>query len=269
MGRLGPVDLQQAAPRLRLRKVGSRAPHVEIGGQPRLVPQGHDIQRLFLQRGRFLQQFQLRAGAAIFDILAGDGRGDDPAGVGANIIRLGIAGGGGAYLGAQSTAEIGIEQDEQTRAGKAAVVPLPRRHTDIGRTIHAGQKVGSFGPQQRLCCADPVARRGDVEIGGKPALYQRIQHGVAETLPPVVGQPRLGQRRAIGRRRIDRGLRLDLGNGRAGRKRAGGQHHRQETANRSGRHAGAIVMSSSIWSISSLRRARSTERGFPKRAMPR
>ena len=265
MGCLRPSDFDQAQPRFRLRQIGCSAAHVEIGRQPGFEAQGHDPQRLPLEIGRFGQQFQLRPRPAVFDILRGDGGGDQAALVGAYISRLGIARSRRAHFCAQAPGKIGVEGAEQPGTCTRSRSPLAHIDACLGRSVDRGKPVRALCPQQGFGGCQSPLRRCNIEVRRKAAIDQRIQHRIGKGTPPHAVHAGRRQVRPVAFRRSD--LRL----GQVGGNRGTSAEQKRERAQMETRsdHAGAIVMSSSMSSISSCSLARSTLRGLPKRATPR
>ena len=184
MLRFCPGDFDQAEPCLRLRQIGGRAAHVEIGRKPRLEPQSDDPEGLSLELGRFLEQCELRSGPAIFDILRGDRRGDQSALVRAQVVSLGIARSGKANLGTEAPGQVKVEPAKQT-ATRCPTRPIVIAFdADLRRTVDGRKAVALLGSQQRRGRKHPVACSADLEIGGKTARDQRFEHRIGESLPP-------------------------------------------------------------------------------------
>lgn len=138
----------------------------------------------------FLEQVELRARAAIFDILACDGSRDQPPLIGEQIVGLGIVGGSGAHLRRQTARNVGVEKAEQPGRHELLTRIIARyRYARLDAAVDARQSVGPLGAQQRRRRTKPTPRRLDIQIGRKAIFDECFERRIVETLPPVAGKP--------------------------------------------------------------------------------
>ena len=210
--RIGPCQIDQAALRLRARQIGGGAANVQIGGQPRLVTQRHDVERAFLQRAGLGEQIEPFLAALEFDIGQRHGGGDQAARVGQLIGRALRSRELLRNLRRQPAIDVRIERPRQTRCSAQIIVVAAKAAIGarLAKTVHLRQSVAAFRVQQRAGGHQPLPGRRDIQILRQRTIDQTVEFPVAKAPPP---QLRLARRRTVGRRKICRqgGLRCRRG----------------------------------------------------------